>query len=160
EPARRAALARGGSGGTGGNGGRGAGERGAGARRWFSASAAWKRSRPWVYRREESGGRRVTISRRPSGGTVPGQCAGAAGEGALTRREQVNEAERGRIREVVARRARGVPVVETTHRPLELVNCERRTLPLECVRDRPIAAFCGLGNPSAFRRTLLDLGAA
>ena len=26
------------------------------------------------------------------------------------------------------------------------------------VRERPLAAFCGIGNPDAFRRTLLDLG--
>lgn len=83
-----------------------------------------------------------------------------AGVVMLTRCDQVSEAERGRIREVVARHAPGVSVVETTHRPLELVNSERKTAPLDRVRDRPIAAFCGLGNPAAFRRTLLDLGAA
>jgi tetraacyldisaccharide 4'-kinase len=82
-----------------------------------------------------------------------------AGVVMLTRCDQVNEAERGRIREVVARHAPGVPLVETTHRSLELVNSERRTAMLDHLRTRPIAAFCGLGNPSAFRRTLEDLGA-
>jgi tetraacyldisaccharide 4'-kinase len=28
------------------------------------------------------------------------------------------------------------------------------------IADRPVAAFCGLGNPEAFRRTLADLGMA
>src|SRR5262249_42562101 len=27
------------------------------------------------------------------------------------------------------------------------------------LRDRPVAAFCGIGNPEAFRRTLAGLGA-
>jgi tetraacyldisaccharide 4'-kinase len=49
-------------------------------------------------------------------------------------------------------------VVETVHRPLELVNSEATAAPLQLVKDRPVAAFCGIGNPAAFRRTLTDLG--
>ena len=33
------------------------------------------------------------------------------------------------------------------------------TAPLELLTGRPVAAFCGIGNPEAFRRTLADLGA-
>jgi len=53
-----------------------------------------------------------------------------------------------------------VPVAETRHLPEHLVNADRASAPLERLRQRPVAAFCGLGNPEAFRRTLTDLGAA
>ena len=77
----------------------------------------------------------------------------------LTRCDQVDENERGRVREAAARHAPGRRMVETMHRPRELVGNERRTAALDRLKDRPIAAFCGIGNPPAFRRTLADLGA-
>ena len=54
--------------------------------------------------------------------------------------------------------ARGCPVAETTHRPVGLGNGDR-VAALDRLRGRPVAAFCGIGNPEAFRRTLHDLGA-
>src|SRR5262249_59092463 len=63
------------------------------------------------------------------------------------------------IREVAARRAPGSPIIETRHRPLELVGGDRRKTPLDRLKDRPAIAFCGIGNPEAFRRTLHDLRA-
>jgi len=82
-----------------------------------------------------------------------------AGAAVLTRCDQVQEKERGRIREVVARHAPAAPVAETVHRPRELINSKGQSVPLERLKDRPAAAFCGIGNPQAFRRTLEDLGA-
>ncbi len=81
-----------------------------------------------------------------------------AGVVVLTRCDQVGSAERGRLRETVARLAPGIPVAETMHRPVGLGN-GARTAPLDELRGRPVAAFCGIGNPEAFRRTLRDLGA-
>jgi tetraacyldisaccharide 4'-kinase len=51
-----------------------------------------------------------------------------------------------------------LPVIRTTHRPAQWINASRTTLPLEQLQDRPWTAFCGLGNPEAFRRTLTRLG--
>ena len=76
----------------------------------------------------------------------------------LTRCDQVETAERQRIQEAVARLAPGVPLVETMHRPTVLVNSEGEA-PLQGLTERPVAAFCGIGNPEAFRRTLAALGA-
>ena len=78
---------------------------------------------------------------------------------ALTRCDQVGEADKARLRQEVARLAPGVPVIETTHRPVGLVNADGETAPLEALRGRPVAAFCGVGNPESFRRTLTDCGA-
>jgi tetraacyldisaccharide 4'-kinase len=83
-----------------------------------------------------------------------------AGVVVLTRCDQVATAEREPIRERIARLAPGVPIIETAHRPVELVNGDRDTAPWTRLAERPVAAFCGLGNPEAFRRTLTAAGAA
>jgi tetraacyldisaccharide 4'-kinase len=49
-------------------------------------------------------------------------------------------------------------VILSSHRPTEWTGAEGRTLPLEKLHGATAAAFCGIGNPDAFRRTLLDLG--
>src|SRR5262249_58125299 len=36
----------------------------------------------------------------------------------------------------------------------------RATVPVQRLAGRPVAAFCGIGNPGAFRHTLTRLGAA
>ena len=50
------------------------------------------------------------------------------------------------------------PVATTIHAPMELLNGEHRE-EITAIRGRPVGAFCGIGNPAAFRRTLSDLGA-
>ena len=77
----------------------------------------------------------------------------------LTRCDQVEETARVRIEETIARQAPNVPVALTTHQPIELCNSERNTASLQELQARPVAAFCGIGNPQAFRQTLTGLGA-
>jgi tetraacyldisaccharide 4'-kinase len=79
-----------------------------------------------------------------------------AGVVLLTRCDQADAVALARLRETVARLAPGVALVTATHQPVELVNQD--VAPLERLRTQPVAAFCGLGNPDAFQRTLLDLG--
>jgi len=78
----------------------------------------------------------------------------------LTRCDQVDPERRQHIRREIGRRAPAVPIVETSHRPTELIGSSGSQAELETLRGRPAAAFCGLGNPEAFRRTLLDQGAS
>lgn len=80
-----------------------------------------------------------------------------AGVVVLTRCDQA--ADLDRLRREMARLAPGVPIVETTHRPAALVNADGEAVALGTLADRPVAAFCGLGNPEAFRRTLVSCGA-
>jgi tetraacyldisaccharide 4'-kinase len=76
----------------------------------------------------------------------------------LTRCDQVSDEELAALHQRIAELAPNIPVAETEHRAEELIN-EDASDDLALLRDRPVAAFCGLGNPEAFRRTLLDLGA-
>jgi tetraacyldisaccharide 4'-kinase len=78
---------------------------------------------------------------------------------AFTRCDQVESAVRRELRETVRRVAPAVPLIETTHRPVEMVNGERQRAPLEELSRNGVAAFCGIGNPEAFRKTLDSLGA-
>jgi len=76
----------------------------------------------------------------------------------LTRCDQVGEDDRAALRRQVARLAPAAPLAEATHRPEGLVNGDRAEEGLALLRGRPLAAFCGIGNPESFRRTLADLG--
>lgn len=62
-------------------------------------------------------------------------------------------------REWLRKRFPDLPVGLTTHRPVGLVGPDGETDGVDELRGRPVAAFCGIGNPEAFRRTLTDLGA-
>ncbi|MHB1422967.1 MAG: tetraacyldisaccharide 4'-kinase [Gemmataceae bacterium] len=77
----------------------------------------------------------------------------------LTRCDQTPTESRERLHRNIRRIAPQAPLVETTHRPVELSNSEGENAPLDLLREGPVAAFCGIGNPQAFHRSLLDLGA-
>jgi tetraacyldisaccharide 4'-kinase len=81
-----------------------------------------------------------------------------AGIVVLTHSDQVASEEKTRIAERV-RRYQDCPIVKTSHQPAELVNAKHQTESLDHLRDRPVLAFCGIGNPDGFRRTLEKCGA-
>jgi tetraacyldisaccharide 4'-kinase len=76
----------------------------------------------------------------------------------LTRCDLASAETRSGIRATVARIKPDLPIAESTHRPAQWRNAAQQTLPLEGLQDRPVAAFCGIGNPDAFRQTLTKLG--
>jgi tetraacyldisaccharide 4'-kinase len=82
-----------------------------------------------------------------------------AGAIVLTRCDQVTTEQRERLRQTVGRIAPEVPVIETSHRPVELTSSDGSSASLDLLPHGPVAAFCGIGNPEAFRHSLLDLGA-
>ncbi|QEL14548.1 tetraacyldisaccharide 4'-kinase [Limnoglobus roseus] len=51
------------------------------------------------------------------------------------------------------------PVAKAVHRPMELVGPDGVTESLEVLKATPVAGFCGIGNPEAFRGLLTQLGA-
>jgi tetraacyldisaccharide 4'-kinase len=77
----------------------------------------------------------------------------------LTRCDQALDEHVEHLRQRIMRLAPGVPIVQTSHRPAGLINTERITKLTHELIHRPVAAFCGVGNPEAFRGTLTRLGA-
>ncbi|HEX3316040.1 MAG TPA: tetraacyldisaccharide 4'-kinase [Gemmataceae bacterium] len=88
----------------------------------------------------------------------PASSLGRADVVLLTRCDMTSPAALSRLHEEVRRHAPGAPIAESEHRPAAWVN-GAKSLPADAFASRPVAAFCGLGNPDAFRRTLVSLGA-
>jgi tetraacyldisaccharide 4'-kinase len=99
--------------------------------------------------------------REPAGGLK------RAGAVVVTRCDQVTPAELGETRDWLTARFPDKPVAWTEHRPVELIGGEPGDVPgepgdvslPELLYGKPVAGFCGIGNPAAFRRTLEGLGA-
>jgi tetraacyldisaccharide 4'-kinase len=72
----------------------------------------------------------------------------------LTRADMVDDVERARIRGIVERHAPKIVWAECRHAPSRLLSADQREESLASLRERPVAAFCGLGNPAGFRHTL------
>jgi tetraacyldisaccharide 4'-kinase len=80
-----------------------------------------------------------------------------AGVVVLSRADLINSAERAAIRAEAERRAGRLAWAEARHAPLDLVDGEGGLSSLEELAGKTVAAFCGIGNPDGFRRTLLPL---
>jgi tetraacyldisaccharide 4'-kinase len=72
----------------------------------------------------------------------------------LTRADLLDDAERDGIRRRVAELAPQAAWCEATHAPSNLQNVAGESRPIESLATKRIAAFCAIGNPAAFRRTL------
>ena len=81
-----------------------------------------------------------------------------AGFVVLTRSDAVEPAAVDRLAAEVRVVAPTVPLATSIHRASDLWNGDAPT-GVERLNGRTVGAFCGIGNPAAFRRTLADLGA-
>lgn len=75
----------------------------------------------------------------------------------LSRADQVDEKTRRDIQEETLRWSPDRGWFEVIHRPLCWENATRQTQPMDHLENRPVVAFCGIGNPEGFRHTLSDL---
>jgi tetraacyldisaccharide 4'-kinase len=76
----------------------------------------------------------------------------------LTRCDQVFADVLQRTEEAVRRVNRELVVARAVHAPALVKTGDGREIDLQEIRGRSIFAFCGLGNPASFFRTITDLG--
>ena len=78
---------------------------------------------------------------------------------ALSRCDMLDAERRESIRQEAARLAPRAIWLEVSHRPSGLLAGDGTREPIESLRGRRVAAFCGIGNPAGFRHTLGACGA-
>lgn len=81
-----------------------------------------------------------------------------AGVVVLSRADLIPADDRARIRSEAERRAGPLRWAEARHAPRDLAGEGDDAEPLDRLRGARVAAFCGVGNPEGFRRTLIGLG--
>ena len=77
---------------------------------------------------------------------------------ALSRADAVDAAARRAIHDRVCALSPQALWLELTHQPLGFIDSSENRTALESLRGRPVAAFCGIGNPDGFRHTLAACG--
>ncbi|MEE8451647.1 MAG: tetraacyldisaccharide 4'-kinase [Thermoguttaceae bacterium] len=77
---------------------------------------------------------------------------------ALSRADMLQPPQRQQIQSTAMQYAPEAIYLEVTHAPQSLVASTGKEEPLESLLDRPVAAFCGIGNPAGFRHTLETCG--
>ncbi len=77
---------------------------------------------------------------------------------ALSRANLIDPSERSRIQSVVRGHAPEALWIECSHAPRELRSASGKRAEIASLASRKIAAFCGIGNPAGFRRTLSQCG--
>lgn len=75
----------------------------------------------------------------------------------LTRCDQVQANELAQLETTAAAIAPGVPIMRSSHAAMAWVNAEGHEQPIASFADRPVAAFCGIGNPESFSTALAGL---
>ena len=76
----------------------------------------------------------------------------------LSRTDAVNAHQRTTIRKRIQALAPHAVWFETVHQPRQLLRHQAPSNKLTWLRNRSVAAFCGLGNPSGFQHTLATCG--
>ncbi|MDR1053465.1 MAG: tetraacyldisaccharide 4'-kinase [Planctomycetaceae bacterium] len=74
----------------------------------------------------------------------------------LSRADLISAAERGRIEEFVRGIAPKAIFAEIVHSPEKIIYANGEEAAVKSIRGKNIFAFCGIGNPNAFRSTLTN----
>jgi tetraacyldisaccharide 4'-kinase len=76
----------------------------------------------------------------------------------LSRADMLDADQRADVWRTVRRHAPTAICAEAIHAPRMLISADGKQTPIETIRDQPVAAFCGIGNPAGFRHTLETCG--
>jgi tetraacyldisaccharide 4'-kinase len=76
----------------------------------------------------------------------------------LSRADQVEASQREAIRRKIIQYNSDAAWIEMAHAPSRLCSASQRELPVDALANQPVAAFCGIGNPDGFRRSLENCG--
>ena len=77
----------------------------------------------------------------------------------LTRCDQTDATTKDNVRKRAKQLAPQAILAETSHRPVQMLRWQQSPGGVEQLNGANIVAFCGIGNPESFRRTLRDAGA-
>ena len=77
---------------------------------------------------------------------------------ALSRSMAVDDSVREEIRSRARQLAPDAVWIEIDQKPTQLINSSTTNQPIGSLTNMPVAAFCGIGNPEAFRSTLRRCG--
>lgn len=76
----------------------------------------------------------------------------------ITRADHVSEAERLEIKTMIQKHHPELPIAEVAFVPMRLVNAEGAVSDFDAFREPEAIAFCGIGNPAGFEKTLANGG--
>lgn len=76
----------------------------------------------------------------------------------ITRADQCSESDRQQLKAEIAKLRGADPCVEVAFTPQRLVELTGTPRPLDDLKGKRITAFCGIGNPSGFQKTLASIG--
>ena len=82
-----------------------------------------------------------------------------ANEIVLSRADMVDAAEKNRLRDIVRCFTPDATCAEMVNTPTHLLFLSGKTQNIDALAGKKVLAFCGLGNPDAFFRTLTECGA-
>ncbi|MDR2439098.1 MAG: tetraacyldisaccharide 4'-kinase [Planctomycetaceae bacterium] len=77
----------------------------------------------------------------------------------LSRADLVNETQRLKIRNRILTYSPNILWGEIVHEPQSLISFAKTETNISAIQDKRVLAFCGIGNPNAFRQTLEHCGA-
>ena len=78
----------------------------------------------------------------------------------ISRCDQVSRETEAEIVRRIEKHAPHATICSLAHQPHNLLSSSGETSPLSQLHGEKIAAFCGIGNPAAFRQTLVSCGAS
>jgi tetraacyldisaccharide 4'-kinase len=89
---------------------------------------------------------------------APGGLARAAAV-ILTRCDQADASTKENVRTRARQLAPHAIIAEASHRPVQMLRWQQPPGGVKLLSGADVVAFCGIGNPESFRRTLHDAGA-